>query len=81
LRTKCQICGYESYKFDNYMDLSIPIPYTSSSSTRSLFSYKSKVEDKVVKLEECLNSFIQEEEMEKCGYKCNKCKSEDDFMN
>jgi hypothetical protein len=65
------------------MDLSVPIPYTSSSATsqRSLFSYKSKVEDKVLKLEECLNSFIQEEEMEKCGYKCNRCKSEDDFMN
>ncbi|CDW91152.1 ubiquitin carboxyl-terminal hydrolase family protein [Stylonychia lemnae] len=74
LKTQCQICGYESYKFDNYMDLSIPIPIKNTRSGRSTF-------DNAVQLEDCLNAFIQEEDMEKCGYKCQKCKSEDNFKN
>lgn len=60
------------------MDLSIPIPHHKKKSTH--LSSNNKHTD-VVNLEECLSKFIKEEEMEKCGYKCNKCKSEDDFKN
>lgn len=44
------------------MDLSIPIPKSNS---------------KKVSLENCLETFIADESMEKCGYKCSKCKKED----
>lgn len=30
-----------------------------------------------VTLEDCLEAFIQDESMEKCGYRCSKCKKED----
>ena len=43
------------------MDLSIPIPT----------SYKS------LSLKDCLKNFIEPETMEKCGYKCEKCKAVD----
>jgi ubiquitin C-terminal hydrolase len=62
------VCGYESYKFDNFMDLSLPIPMSQD-------KYRS------LTLQDCLKAFIQEEQMEKCGYKCSKCKSEDNFKN
>jgi len=43
------------------MDLSIPIPS----------SYGS------LSLKDCLKNFIEPESMEKCGYKCEKCKAVD----
>jgi len=43
------------------MDLSIPIPS----------SYAS------LSLKDCLKNFIEPESMEKCGYKCEKCKAVD----
>ena len=30
-----------------------------------------------ITLEECLKSFIQQEKMDECGYKCSKCKAKD----
>ena len=43
------------------MDLSLSLPSHSYS----------------VSLEDCLESFIATEKMEKCGYKCDKCKAID----
>ena len=64
------------------MDLSIPIPHHKKKQNNSLQNYKHQNrQDSVVNLEECLEKFIKEEDMEKCGYKCNKCKSEDEFKN
>ena len=45
------------------MDLSIPIPKRR----------------KLVTLDDCLEDFIVDEFMEKCGYKCKKCLREDNF--
>jgi ubiquitin C-terminal hydrolase len=53
------------------MDLSLPIP-----NDKLLGKGSSTLE-----LEDCLRAFIQEEDMEKCGYKCTRCKSEDNFKN
>eukprot|EP00347_Sterkiella_histriomuscorum_P015390 403357200 len=71
IRTKCQLCGYESHKFDNFMDISVPVPQVSDQSSRG----------QSVQLDQCLQQFIKEEDMEKCGYKCNHCKKEDNFKN
>ena len=49
------------------MDLSIPIPKPS----------KRSYSQSRVALEDCLDTFSSEEYMEKCGYKCSKCKLED----
>ena len=61
-KIQCQLCGFASLAFDNFMDLSIPIP-----------------KKKLVTLVDCLEDFIGEEVMEKCGYKCKKCQREDNF--
>ena len=45
------------------MDLSIPIP--------SKFGFSN------ITLKDCLTDFIAAEKMEKCGYKCTKCKAID----
>ena len=62
-RIVCQKCGHESLSFDNFMDLSVQIP-------SKLFS---------VSVEDCLEEFIDPEQMEKCGYRCQnkKCKAVD----
>ena len=46
------------------MDLSLPVP-------RRTFGIGS------VDLTDCLKEFVEPESMEKCGYKCQKCKSVD----
>jgi len=45
------------------MDLSIPIPK----------------QTRTVGLTDCLSAFVTEESMEKCGYRCARCKREDNF--
>ena len=59
---ECQKCGHQSLTFDNFMDLSIQIP-------------KSRIGSPSV--DDCLENFIAPEKMEKCGYKCSKCKAVD----
>jgi ubiquitin carboxyl-terminal hydrolase 2/21 len=61
----CLACKHESYAFDNFMDLSVSIPRKGSRIT----GYTG--------LDECLESYIQPERMEQCGYKCEKCKKVD----
>ena len=48
--------------FDTFMDLSLSIP------GRMMVS---------IDLEDCLKNFVASERMEKCGYKCSKCKAVD----
>ena len=57
------------------MDLSVPIPVRHEDQ-RSRYLARP-----TISLEDCLGAFIQEEQMEKCGYKCQRCKSEDNFRN
>jgi ubiquitin carboxyl-terminal hydrolase 8 len=64
-RLECTSCGYKSYTFDSFLDLSVGIPRKSVRITG------------YVGLEECLNSFIVPERMAECGYKCPKCKGID----
>lgn len=45
------------------MDLSIPLPKSKRLSS--------------ISVQDCLEAFISDEFMEKCGYKCQKCKKED----
>lgn len=62
-KMQCKFCNYASLAFDNYMDLSIPIQKN-----------KNK---QLISIDDCLEDFISDELMEKCGYKCAKCKKED----
>ena len=64
-KIQCQKCNAVSLAFDNFMDLSLSIP-------RGGMRIIGKIE-----LQACLRAFIQEEKMEACGYKCQKCKYED----
>ena len=50
-------CGYKSYAFDIFMDLSIAFPKKRG----------------IIDLKDCFENFIQPEKMESCGYKCPKC--------
>lgn len=67
-KIECLSCGFCSYAFDNFMDLSVPFPRKSIKIT----GYVSLADD-------CLRTFIQPERMEECGYKCQKCKRIDNF--
>lgn len=49
------------------MDLSVHIPRKAMRITG------------IIKLKECLDSFITAERMEECGFKCSKCKGIDNF--
>ena len=66
-RIQCQKCQHSSYTFDNFMDLSLSIP-------RKAVRYTGYVD-----IKECLEAFMAPESMEKCGYKCAKCKGLDDM--
>jgi ubiquitin C-terminal hydrolase len=66
-RLECKKCGFKSYAFDNFMDLSVHIPRKAIRMTG------------MISLRECLESFITPERMEECGYKCKKCKAVDNF--
>ena len=61
-RLNCLSCGHNSLAFDNFMDLSVEIP---RKAVRMLGS---------IKIEECLEKFIEPEKMIDCGYKCEGCK-------
>ncbi len=67
-KIECQACGHSSYAFDNFMDLSVPIPRKAV-----------KITNYVDLANDCMKSFIQPERMEECGYKCSKCKKVDNF--
>jgi len=67
-KIECKNCGHCSYAFDNFMDLSLPIPRKAV----KMLGY--------VDLSECLQTFISPERMEECGYKCVKCKKVDNFQ-
>jgi len=62
-KIECQKCGYQSLTFDNFLDLSIQIP--------------SKLGFGGLDLEDCLSNFVSKEKMDKCGYKCQRCKAVD----
>ena len=63
----CKACGYKSFTFDNFMDLSVSIPRKSVRITG------------YVSVEELLKGYVTPEQMDKCGYKCAKCKKVDNF--
>jgi ubiquitin C-terminal hydrolase len=66
-RIECKHCRNVSLAFDNFMDLSVPIPRSGVRITGN------------VDLETCIKAFISPEKMEECGYKCSKCKKVDNF--
>jgi ubiquitin C-terminal hydrolase len=57
-RIECKHCRNVSLAFDNFMDLSVPIPRSGVRITGN------------VDLETCIKAFISPEKMEECGYKC-----------
>jgi len=61
-RISCLSCGYQGYAFDSFMDLSVEIP-------RKAVRYLG-----CIKIQECLDKFIEPERMIDCGYKCEGCK-------
>ena len=61
----CKKCGYQSHTFDNFMDLSVSIPRSSVRITG------------YVDVADCIKQYTTPESMDKCGYKCSKCKSVD----
>jgi ubiquitin carboxyl-terminal hydrolase 2/21 len=61
-RLKCLSCGYETYAFDNFMDLSVEIP-------RKAIRFLGNINVK-----DCLDKFVEAEKMVDCGYKCSGCK-------
>ena len=65
-RTQCLNCGFTDCAFDNFSDLSVEIP-RKSSRTRSLT------------IQDCLQKFIEPEQMLKTGFKCSKCKKKVDI--
>lgn len=52
-----------SLTFDNFMDLSVSIP-----KSRGFGS---------VNVDDLMKGFVKPEQMERCGYKCSKCKGID----
>lgn len=64
---QCKHCNKKSLAFDNFMDLSVPIPRSGVRITGN------------VELDQCIKAFINPEKMEECGYKCTGCKNIDNF--
>ena len=62
---QCMKCGYQSLSFDSFMDLSLSIP---------------SVRKHSLDINDCLGNYVDPEKMEKCGYKCTKCKKVDNFQ-
>jgi ubiquitin carboxyl-terminal hydrolase 2/21 len=60
-KIECMKCHHKSLTFDNFMDLSISIPTKSIRITGD------------VDVNECLQSYVASEKMERCGYECSKC--------
>lgn len=66
-KTECHSCGHKSLAFDNFMDLSLPLPKEES---KSLYIRTSSVS-----LEQWLKEFTKEETFDAdCGYKWENCK-------
>ena len=63
----CKSCNHKSFTFDNFMDLSVSIP-------RKAVRYTGYVD-----VNELLQSYVTPELMERCGYKCSKCKQIDNM--
>ena len=66
-RTQCLSCGFQDCAFDNFMDLSVEIP-------RKAVRYLGSI-----KLQECLDKFIEPERMIGTGFKCSSCKRKVDI--
>ena len=62
-KLECLKCGHQSLTFDTFMDLSLSIP--------------GKYSMGGLDLDDCLKNFVAPERMDKCGYKCSKCKAVD----
>ena len=60
-------CGFKSYTFDNFMDLSVSIP-------RKAVRYTGYID-----VAELMKVYIAPVTMERCGYKCTKCKAVDNM--
>jgi ubiquitin C-terminal hydrolase len=60
--TTCLSCGHQAKAFDNFMDLSVEIPRSAARFTGT------------VKIQDCLDKFIETQRMVDCGYKCEGCK-------
>ena len=65
-KIECRKCGKKSLSFDTFMDLSVSIPRKAVRMTG------------YVTVEECLQSYVQEESMEACDYRCSNknCRSD-----
>ena len=66
-KIECQSCKHSSLAFDNFSVLPVSFPR----SGQRITGY--------ISVEKCLESFIKEESMEACGYKCSKCKKVDNL--
>lgn len=66
-KLECMNCNHKSLTFDNFMDLSISIP-------RKAVRYTGYID-----INECLKSYTAAEKMDRCGYKCSKCKAVDNM--
>lgn len=64
---ECLKCRHKSYTFDNFMDLSVSIP-------RKAVRYTGYID-----VGELMQAYIAPETMERCGYKCSKCKEKDNM--
>ena len=62
-KIECKKCGYQSLTFDSFLDLSLSLP--------------SGMTIGGLDLDDCLKNFTSSERMEKCGFKCEKCKAVD----
>ena len=63
----CKSCGFKSCTFDNFMDLSVSFP-------RKAIRYTGYID-----VSELMKGYITPEAMERCGYKCSKCKGVDNM--
>ena len=63
----CKSCGHKSCTFDNFMDLSVSFP-------RKAIRYTGYID-----VSELMKGYITPEAMERCGYKCSKCKGVDNM--
>jgi ubiquitin C-terminal hydrolase len=62
---QCKKCGFKSFSFDNFMDLSVSIP-------RQAYRITGYID-----LKKCIETYTKKELMDPCGYKCQNCKAVD----
>jgi len=66
---RCHLCGHETERFEDFMEVSTPVPLPSSTSNSPLRRYQE--EEKPVSLIDCLKEFTMEEQVS--GYRCEAC--------